>query len=142
MIAVTKFKPRHLQMLQLQDAQAWQQEMMTDPEYAAQVEASGPAWTLRDDKGVLVCMGFSEIWMGRSEAWALFSADAGRSMTGIVRAMRERIDSYQSRRIEAVVDWKFKPGHRLMSMLGFRQEGRLRAYLPDGRDVAMYSRVK
>jgi hypothetical protein len=35
----------------------------------------------------------------------------------------------------------FEPGHRWARMLGFEQEGLMRAFGHDGSDMVMYSRV-
>ena len=40
------------------------------------------------------------------------------------------------------VDCEFEQGHRWAKMLGFTMEAeRMRAYRPDGGDVALYARV-
>lgn len=136
------FKPEHLQMLVLQDAQAWMQPMLEDPGYGAALVDAGPCWTLTDGQSVAMCVGLVRMWENRGQAWALMSAHAGRHMVQAMRMMRGLMDLLPERRIEAVVDADFEQGHRMIRMLGFLKEGVMRAYLPDGRDVAIYARVR
>lgn len=136
------FKPEHLRMLVLQDAQAWMQPMIEEADYADALVAAGPCWTLTDGETVAMCAGLVRMWETRAQAWSLMSAHAGRRMIRVVRIMKGLIDLQAERRIEAVVDEEFEQGHRLIRMLGFVKEGVMRAYLPDGGSVAMYARVR
>ena len=56
--------------------------------------------------------------------------------------MARFLDMHGTRRVEATVDSGFMAAHRLMLMLGFKREGRMIAYLPDGRDCDLYARVR
>lgn len=136
------FKPEHLKLLVLQDSQAWMQPMIEGPEYGAALHTAGPCYTLTDGSSVAMCAGLVNMWENRAQAWSLMSAHAGRHMLKIARIMRGFLDLQDIRRIEAVVDADFVQGHRLIQILGFEREGLMRAYLPDGRDTVLYSRVR
>jgi RimJ/RimL family protein N-acetyltransferase len=82
------------------------------------------------------------MWDNRAQAWALIAAGAGRHFVRMFRAMKSFLELQDIRRIEATVDARFEQGHRMMRMLGFEYEGLMRAYLPDGRDCALYGRVR
>jgi RimJ/RimL family protein N-acetyltransferase len=63
-------------------------------------------------------------------------------MVIIDRVARRMLRNCPRRRIQATTDPEFGPGQRWLLMLGFVQEGRLRAYTPDGRDQLMYARIR
>lgn len=138
---VIPFEPSHLRALVLQDAQGWMKPMLS-ADYGEWLKKSGPCFTLANDGDVFACCGLVNMWENRAQAWALLSDDAGKYFVRIFRAMSAFLDLQDTRRIEATVDENFQQGHRLMSMLGFQHEGVMRAYLPDGRNCAMYGRVR
>lgn len=112
------------------------------PEYAEQLRKAGPCFTALDGDEVLACSGVVRVWPGRDMAWALISAHAGKRFVKIYRAIKRFLELHPTRRVEATVDVDFEEGHRLMKMLGFEYEGLVRAYMPDGRDMCLYARVK
>lgn len=138
---IVSFKPEHLESLVLQDAQSWMQPML-DADYGTALSNAGLGFTLEHDGTVIACAGIVNMWENRAQAWALMSADSGRHFVRIFRAMSSFLDLQDTRRIEATVDANFVQGHRMIRMLGFQLEGLMRAYLPDGRDVCLYGRVK
>lgn len=138
---VIPFEPFHLRALVLQESQSWMGPMLKE-DYGEALVKSGPCFTLEDSGRVIICAGLVNMWENRAQAWALISGDAGKNFTRIFRAMRSFIELQETKRIEATVDANFEQGHRLMKMLNFQYEGIMRAYLPDGRDVAMYGRVR
>jgi hypothetical protein len=80
------------------------------------------------------------------DAWAvalvaLFAADAGPWMLGIVRAVRGWLDQQPAHRIAMDVRDDFAAGHRFARMLGFEAEGLMRAYGPNREDHMLYARI-
>lgn len=138
---IIPFQPQHLRALVLQEAQAWMQPML-QADYGQSLVKAGPCFTLENEGEIIVCSGLVNMWEGRAQAWALVSERAGAHFVRIFRAMRDFLEMQDTRRIEATVDAGFDAGHRLMKMLGFEYEGLMRAYLPDGRDCALYGRVR
>lgn len=138
---VVPFQPAHLRALVLQNAQAWMQPML-DGDYGDALVRSGPCFTLEDEGEVIACSGVVNMWENRAQAWALISQGAGQHFVRIFRAMRSFLELQDTRRIEATVDANFEQGHRMIRMLGFRHEGLMRSYLPDGRDCDLYARVR
>ena len=78
----------------------------------------------------------------QQDAWMLIGEDAGPHFFTIVRAVAGYLQAAPWRRIEAAVASDFRQGHRLIKMLGFEFEGRMRAFSPDGVDHDLYARVK
>lgn len=138
---VAPFKREHLDILELQQAQAWIRPMFNTKEYRDAIEGSGPCFTGFHDGEVLGCAGIVHVWEGRAYAWALMSAIAGRHFISVFRAISRFLELQSIKRIEAVVQSDFEQGHRMIKMLGFSFEGELKAYLPNGADCAIYGRV-
>lgn len=138
---IVPFEPVHLRTLVLQDAQSWMGPMLK-ADYGESLKRSGPCFTALDGDEVVACAGVVNMWENRDQAWALLSSNSGRHFVGIYRGIRRFLDMHDARRIEATVDSEFMAGHRLMQMLGFEREGRMRAYLMDGRDCDLYARVR
>lgn len=138
---IVPFEPVHLTTLVLQDAQVWMGPMMTHA-YGAALRDGGVCYTAIDGETVLACAGAVNMWENRIQLWALMSSESGPRFVGIFRAILRFIDLCEARRIEATVDSNFAEGHRLLRMLGFEREGRMRAYLMDGRDCDLYARVR
>lgn len=117
------FRVAHLDNLLLQPAQEYLRDWHArDPNVAGAYEA-GYSFSLIDDGKTLACAGLSEVWPGRAIAWALLSADlGGAGMLAVVRATRREFDLKKYERIEAYVDHEFEAGHRLMRLLGFKNE--------------------
>lgn len=103
---------------------------------------NGMVWVGEDEKGdIMAIAGFVPIWEGRALVWAMLSQDAGKHFIKIHKAVKKALVECPFRRVEATVDIGFKAGHRWMKMLGFKPEGYMRAYTPDGKDQMLYARV-
>lgn len=139
---IVPFDPVHLQTLNIQAAQAWLSEEMLKPEYAALVASAGVAFSGVDGDTLVGCAGLMSFHKDRAVAWALLSQQSGPHFVKIFRAMQRYLEVCDIRRIEAQVDSTFAAGHRLVKMLGFSHEGRMRAYFPDGRDADLYARIQ
>lgn len=138
---VTPFQPWHLEELRLQPAQASFGGCFDDPEYVAML-ARSDAFTGLVNGVPVVCSGCLELWENRAIAWALFASAAGRNMVAVHRAVARYLAQAKWRRIEATVDPDFDAAQRWIRALGFRLEGTMRAYTPDGRDNDLFARVR
>jgi hypothetical protein len=141
-LEVVPFEPWHLGRLVLQDAQAWMRPQLLAPDYGRDLAASGPCYSLWHGFRPVMSCGLIDMWTGRAQAWSLLDVNAKRHMLGVVRAFDDLLERHPVRRVEAIVASGFLPGHRMIRMLGFEIEGLMRRYLPDGRDAAIYSRVR
>jgi len=142
MIEFVPFTPAHLLALRLQAAQADLQPLLGQPEYGAAL-AGADTWTGLVDGRVVGCAGVLPQWPGRAIAWALLTRDLTarhflRVHLKVLRVLRGAQDR-GVRRIETTVDAGFDAGHRWARLLGFRPEGLMRAYSPDGRDHVLYA---
>lgn len=142
---IVAFKPEHLRLLVLQDAQEYFGAEINRAGYGEYLRDAGQAFTALVGDTVLGCGGCVEIWPDRAQIWALISKDAGRHMIGIHRAVEGFLKQAKWRRIEAAVDVGFDEGLRWLELLGFCNEtphAPLRAYRPNGGDSYLFARVK
>lgn len=138
---VAPLRLEHVRALRLQQAQEPFACHLTQ-EYVESLIEHGRAWAVVDDNTVVACAGFVEQWSNRAYAWALIGSEAGRRMVAFTRIVRRFLDESPWPRIETAVDEQFEAGHRWAVALGFTKEGVMRHYSPDGRDCALYGRVR
>ena len=108
-----------------------------------QIEATGKAHTIVDEKGVpLACGGVVQYWKGRFEAWAIFDKERAKSrMVGIIRIMRDFLARVRGR-VEAAVRIGNFSDLRTALVLGFAMETLCaKCYLPDGADCSILVRI-
>jgi len=99
--------------------------------------------TFKKDGKALVCAGIIPIWSGRGAAWLILSDEVHHAEMRIVHAeVLKFLDNAPFRRIETSVDSEFRQAHRWAIMLGFKPEGEMKSYCPQGRDHWLYARVK
>lgn len=138
---VVPFKREHIANMVIQQRQEGMEGLLTDG--ILKTLESGQAFTALDGDEVLACSGVIEVTEGRAIAWAYLSRDVGKRMVYVTRKVRDYLDIAPYRRIEMDVDCDFKQAHRWAKMLGFEMEAeRRRAFTPDGRDCALYARVR
>ena len=113
------------------------------PEALRALESSEYAYTVfSDENRVLACGGLALYWKDRGEVWAALAVNCKRDMLGLHRAALRFLKACPARRVEASVFADDKKAHRWAKLLGFQLEAeRLRAFMPDGQDAAMYARV-
>jgi len=144
MIFLTEFKAEHLKQIELQEAQAYLKDI-TNYDVAKQFETDYSFTGIDDTDGtVFACGGIFRHWHNRGEAWMYISKHATKAkFLKVHRTVKMALEACSYERIEMLVDCDFKQGHRWAEKLGFRLEAeRMRKYRPDGKDCALYARVK
>lgn len=112
------------------------------PELWRLTEAASHARTAWRDGTIIACAGIAEVWTGRAVSWMLLSSAVDRhDMLWLFREGRKWLAAQTFRRIECVVRYDFRPGHRLARMLGYDKEAVMRCYDPLGRDHVLYARI-
>jgi hypothetical protein len=136
-IRVVPFQPEHTDRIRLQPRQrGWAGSVTPD---TLAFLATQPSITVLDGDEVLMCGGWFPLWPGRGAAWSLMAEGIGARMTGVVRAGRKVLDTFNGWRLELDVETDFDEGHRLARLLGFELESPcLSGYYPSGADAAMY----
>jgi hypothetical protein len=142
MIRLAKFEAAHFEELSREPI-AFSLLPLITKEHIALLEKQPFVYSAMKDGKVVACGGLSEYWPGRAEAWALISSDVKSDFFAVTKLTQRVLDGCKIRRIEAAVDVNFKKGHRWIKLLGFKKEADcLEAYLPDGKDCALYARVR
>lgn len=136
------FVPAHLIGFELQEAQSWLQPHLNTSEYVNSLTAFGDAFTLIASGNVAGCGGMINLSPTRGHLWALVDKNAGKSLLGATRLVREFLEKQSKMRIEIAVKTSFQAGHRWAAMLGFEREGTLRKWGDDGNDYDSYARIK
>jgi hypothetical protein len=84
-------------------------------------------------------------WSGRAIAWALFTPRASNHAMRVRNATMFHVEQLQQRehlrRLEATVEMTDSVALRWAQVMGFRPEGLLRSYGPNGEDYLMMARV-
>lgn len=139
---VIPFKREHMENMTIQEKQKGLEDLMTDDIYTLLEECD--SYTFIDGDEVIACAGTIEITPGRAIAWAHISGNIGpKRMVGLTWRVRRFLDMKSYRRVEMDVDCDFEQAHKWARMLGFEMEcERRRKYSPDGRDCALYARVR
>lgn len=136
---VERFRPEHLEQLILQPAQEFAGLNRGHAESLSKTESFAGLI----DGRVVACAGVTPLWDGRGEAWALIARDIGaKGMHELHFQAKRYLSGSALRRIEASCDATFMQAHRWLFLLGFKFEGPLRKYTPDGRDCLRFARVK
>lgn len=97
------------------------------------------AVTLMDGDRIEACGGFIRERGNRFTAWALLSDRV--SASAVYRAARLALDRSNLRRVEATVSANSPKAIRFVEALGFRFEGTMIAYAPNGDTHNLYARV-
>lgn len=139
---IIPYKAEHLDALLLQPAQEGVRRYFGDPEYGKMLELPGHAFTAMEGDRVLAMAGVMPRWEGRAEAWALLSGDLKAHFLRIHCAIRRFLRETPIRRIETAVDANFPEGIAWAEALGFKNEGLMRRYTPEGRDCFRFARIK
>ncbi|MGE4334966.1 MAG: GNAT family N-acetyltransferase [Pigmentiphaga sp.] len=139
---IIALRPEHILAVQLQPAQDFAAGFVTAEQAQGIVAAPGIGWAAEVDGQVIACAGIVQMHDERGTAWAMLSADALRHFKTLHRVIGAVLDRAPWQRIEMTVDVRHDAGCRWAERLGFVQEGRMRAYTPDGRDCFLYARVK
>lgn len=137
-----QFKSEHLKQLALQQAQIDAYADIAKPEYGEAL-ARGESGTVLVDGRVVACAGLIPIWKGRAELWSLIANDIGPlNMRALHFKALRWLDSLDWRRLESHCDAQHLQAHRWLYLLGFKYEGPLAKYTPDGRDCLRFARVR
>ncbi|MGH6915683.1 MAG: GNAT family acetyltransferase, partial [Geminicoccales bacterium] len=100
------------------------------------------AFTGFEDGKVVGCAGLVEIWPGRDCAWSLLSECGPRAFLKVHCTVVRYLEARRTRRTEMAVDVDHAAGQRWAALLGFRKEGLMKSYSPDGRDAFLYAKVR
>lgn len=95
---------------------------------------------------IVACIGLMVIWDGNAECWTVASDEVKKHPVAfhkfVFNTMKIFEDSLNLRRISANTSSKTDKGRRWLESLGFRREGLMLNYGPEGQDWWLYARTK
>lgn len=142
MMKVEKLKAEDFKMVMARGGKSYIGATLTE-EQARALEETPESFSIFADGKLIACAGVAEYWAGRGESWAVIATDCKADFFRLHNVVKRYLEICPIRRVEASVDCDFPAGHRWVKALGFTLEAeRLKSFLPDGKDAAMYARVK
>ncbi len=139
------FRPEHFDDMKLRDPGAVNGYGPGYRELMARYPEMGPAWTLLRDERPVFSGGIVILWNGVGEAWTLMSERVREYPLAVVKTIRfcidEAVRSYQLRRVQATVKKHDDRAIALLHAVGFKIEGLMEQYGPDGEDYYMVRRL-
>ena len=111
----------------------------------ADYAVKGPAWTLFHLEKIIASAGFYIMWPGVAEAWLMTTPLVYQYPVSFIKGTKEvfrRIDTIGLKRIQATVKSEDRRAVKYLEHLGFKIEGFMPKYGPDGSDHFMMGRVK
>jgi len=125
-----------------------QNQLKQHEDYGKWLESlkEGVGFTWRDDDAVLFSAGIKNIWQQVGEAWFVCDSCAiGKYISLVHRVCKWNIgrvfEQFDFRRIQAHVRADWVSARKFAEWLGFKQEGYMKKYGPEGADYIMYARV-
>ncbi len=110
--------------------------------YASDLISAGPSFAMVCDRDVWGCAGVWELEPHRATAWALVHEEIGTRFFQFHKAVLSFLDGCKYQRVEMATDDGFGQAERWAKMLGFKWEGCMQKYFPDGSLGNLYARVK
>ena len=103
------------------------------------------AYAIIDGDNVLAVYGKVQEWNGKESIWALIGEKVKKSQWPVLIKIGLRFinDLFESgaRRVDMDVVTDYKEAERAAKILGFKREGLLEKYSPEGKDCYMYART-
>ncbi len=130
-MTIERFKPEHLDAIELRDARLLGPIKDQLPTYC-----KGEAWTVYTDR-IICCSGLIPTTLG-AHLWAVIAKDAPMV---VLHKIALRAFTVYRLRISATVEANFLPGCRWLEMLGFEYVETAPEYGHDGCDHYVYART-
>jgi len=107
-----------------------------------------PAFTAIFEDKIVGVGGAIVLWDGVGEFWLMLTADCKREgVFGIMafQAIKDKVDDiiekHKLRRAQCTVRVDFPKARKMVEAIGFKLEGLMKKYCPDGCDVWLYARI-
>lgn len=144
MFELEKLRPEHFDEIIGQESQAYFRDLLLEhPEYKEQIYKQSSGQTGRLDGVIIGICGIMKLADYMGEGWAYFSKDVSKCSKSVVKAIKAFIASQkQYRRIHCTVDVYNHKAIRFAKVLGFKPEGILQSYGPDGHDHMMFTIIR
>lgn len=145
-LKVIPFEPAHVDLMELRGIELGGPFSLGDfrERLACVARDSVQAVTFVYDGRILLCAGFSCMWPGVLVVWMIPTTRIGAIPFRVARCLRRYVDriakDFGAHRLQTTTH--ADPMHaRWMRFLGFSQEGIMRKFTHDKKDMLMFSRV-
>jgi len=140
-MSIAMFKTEHLSMIKpLGNINLFAPEFK-----GALLEDNTEAFTIFDGDKVISILGIRVIWGGLGEVFTIMCDDIrdhGKALyEGCILSLPTMFKALKLRRLQATVIVGFDKGIKFIENLGFKRDGVMRKWTPDGKDVYLYSIV-
>lgn len=144
MFTLEPLRPEHFDEIIGQSSQSYFKDILiAHPEYKQQIYKQSSGQTGRLDGVIIGICGITRLASYMGEGWAYFSEDLYKGQIKVIKAIKAFIDSQkQYRRIQCTVDVYNHKAIRFAEVLGFKPEGILQSYGPDGHDHLMMTIIR
>ena len=142
---IVPFKKEHIKKLMDLEPNYRRLFYGTKQHYLKSFPEKQNVWTgLDDNNRVVGCSGVYELWKEVGEGWLLASNLIRKHPLTTIKTMKQNLNMLmkQYKRIQIVVQNKFPEGMKFALMLGFKPEGLMARYGPDGRDYMRMARTR
>lgn len=130
-MTIERFQPEHVEEILGHEVEDAKRFALTSP----------AAYTVRINGTAIICGGVADMGSGRGLAWAFVSPLALRHPLIVTRTALRLFSTLDYRRIEATCSCGFERGREWLKLLGFKYEGTMTAWGPDGSNHELWARV-
>ena len=141
MLRLEDLKPEHFNEITGQASQDYFREVIIKhPEYKEMICRQSIGCTgFLDNKIIGIC-GITRLTDYLGEGWAYFSEDIAKAPMAVIKAIKNFLNKQKHiRRIQCTVDVYNYKAIKFAKALGFKPEGILQAYGPEGHDHMMFT---
>ena len=146
-LQIVPFDPEHLRQLTPRSFEGTEMELLGDyVERSRQYLKLGPAYTGIIDGQIMMCAGVFPLWRGVAETWLVttplvpqYPVCFHRAISRMLAILEKGMDLW---RIQTALHWRHKVSHKWVKRLGFRWEGEMPGYGPDGETYIRFGRVR
>tara|TARA_R100001377_G_scaffold10829_2_gene5432 strand:+ start:1318 stop:1758 length:441 start_codon:yes stop_codon:yes gene_type:complete len=114
-------------------------------DFAESINRPGTSFTAIDNGYLIACAGIIPLWSGVGEAWFLGSERLHEYTKPIIRAVKKdfkrMIEEHNLIRVQAAVRKDWDEAQRFAKFLGFKDEGLMEKFGPDGSDYYRVARI-
>ena len=141
MFELETLKPEHFDEIVAQESQSYFKDYLIEhPEYKQIACKQSIGRTGRLDGVIIGICGIIKITDYLGEGWAYFSTDLNKVPIRVIKEIRKFLKAQKHiRRIQCTVDVYNANAIKFAEILGFKYEGILQSYGPDGHDHAMFT---
>lgn len=139
-LKIIPFKAAHFMNISLGPEATRAREGQQVGIWAKAHEIGAVAYTLVADGNIIGCAGIHTLWPGTGEGWAVVSPLAKNYIRAAIMARKGLIEAFKEHgynRIHAAIDPEWDTAVQFAEWLGFKSEGLMKKYGPNGRDKVL-----